>query len=68
MVKFVLKKKASRKNTDLCLGYKEIILLANVGPFPGGGDCLIVKADGKHCTINSNDLIADLEFYSISSL
>lgn len=26
----------------LCLGYEEIDLLFNAGPFPGGGDCLIV--------------------------
>ena len=67
MVTFTLKKDAAKEYPDLCLGYKEITVLANIGPFPGGGDCLVVKADGKHTTINSNDLIADLEAYDIIS-
>jgi hypothetical protein len=50
---------------DLCLGFKKIALLFNAGPFPGGGDCLIVSADGELTTINSNDLIHDLEAYNI---
>lgn len=50
---------------DLCLGYREISLLFNVGPFPGGGDCLVVNADGELMTINSADLIHDLDAYQI---
>ena len=49
----------------LCLGYKEISLLFNVGPWPGGGDCLIVCADGELLTINSNDLIHDIQAYQM---
>ena len=48
----------------LCLGYEEIDLLFNAGPFPGGGDCLIVKADGELVELNSNDLIHDLKAYT----
>ena len=51
---------------EAVLGYKNIHLLFNAGPFPGGGDCLIVEADGTIETINSNDLIHDLEAYEIS--
>lgn len=43
-----------------------IRLLFNAGPLPGGGDCLVVSADGELQTINSNDLIADIEFYDIA--
>jgi len=50
---------------DLCLGYKDIVLLFNAGPFPGGGDCLIVEADHKIIYVNSNDLIHDLDAYII---
>ncbi len=51
---------------DFCLGYDKIKLLFNVGPFPGGGDCLIVEADGELITINSGDLIHDLDAYELS--
>ena len=51
---------------DACLGYKEFKLLFNVGPFPGGGDCLLIEHEGKVEQINSNDLIHDLEAYEIS--
>lgn len=50
----------------LCLGYGEIRLLFNAGAFPGGGDCLFVEADGEVLTINSNDLIHDLDVYDLS--
>ena len=50
---------------DLCLGYGEIKLLFNVGPFPGGGDCLIIEADGNVITVNSADLIHDIEAYEL---
>lgn len=52
---------------DLCLGYDQIRLLFNAGPFPGGGDCLVIEADGEMTTANSNDLIHDLEAYELSS-
>ena len=51
---------------ETVLGYKIIQLLFNAGPFPGGGDCLIVDADGETQVINSNDLIHDLDAYEIS--
>ena len=51
---------------SLCLGFKEIHLLFNVGPFPGGGDCIIVEADTEIMTVNSNDVIHDLTAYVIS--
>ena len=50
---------------SLCLGYPRMRLLFNAGPFPGGGDCLIVGIDERVETINSNDLIHDLEAYEI---
>ena len=48
-----------------CLGFKKIELLFNAGPFPGGGDCLLVRADGEAIMINSNDLIHDMEAYEL---
>ena len=51
---------------SLCLGYKKIEFLANLGPFPGGGDCLIVRTDDGITMLNSNDLIHDIEAYSMS--
>ncbi len=51
---------------NLCLEYEKIKLLFNAGPFPGGGDCLIVEANGELMKINSNDLIHDLEAYKLS--
>ena len=51
----------------LALGHKEIKLLFNAGPFPGGGDCLIVEIGGRVETVNSNDLIGDLPAYICST-
>ena len=68
MVRLVLKDdfdKTQLETGDLCLGYKNIILLFNAGPFPGGGDCLIVMKEGNNEIVNSNDLIHDLEAYEI---
>ena len=68
MVSLTLKKKYDLKKLEtgsLCLGHKKISLLFNAGPFPGGGDCLIIKADGKTMLVNSNDLIHDLDAYTI---
>lgn len=68
MLKFVVKKNCDPKTLetgDYALGYKEIIFLANIGTFPGGGYCLVVKADGQNTTVNSNDLIHDLDAYDI---
>ena len=65
MLRLKRKKRSAKAAEGLRLGYKEIKLLFNVGRFPGGGDCLIVEADGKRTTINSNDLIADMEAYRI---
>ena len=65
MLRLQRKRRSVRSEEGLLLGYKEIKLLFNAGRFPGGGDCLIVEADGKRTTINSNDLIADMEAYSI---
>ena len=50
---------------DFCLGYDRIDLLFNAGPYPGGGDCLVVKADGELTYLDSNDLIHDLDAYTI---
>lgn len=66
MVRLTLKTDVDE--SELCLGYKEIKLLFNVGPFPGGGNCLIIEADGEVQMINSNTLIGDngdLEAYDI---
>ena len=52
---------------DLCLGYEKINLLFNTGPFPAGGDCLIIEADGKLLTVNSADIIHDLKAYNLST-
>jgi hypothetical protein len=51
---------------SVCLGYKEIELLFNLGPFPGGGDCIICKLDGEIDVTNGNDLIHDLEAYDVT--
>ena len=61
----VLKKK---QNVDTVLGYEEIKMLFNAGPFPGGGDCIIAEVDGEVITINSNDLILGLENYELSDV
>ena len=53
------------KGLELSLGFKDISLLFNIGPFPGGGDCLIVEANGKTQMINSNDIINDLDAYEL---
>ncbi len=50
---------------DLALGYETIELVFNAGPFPAGGDCLFIRADGEMVVINSNDLIHDLDAYEI---
>ena len=63
MVRLYLK--SSHGKSQICLGLKKIKLLFNVGPFPSGGDCLIVEVDGEVKTINSNDLIGDMEAYTI---
>lgn len=60
-----LRLKDNVEESELCLGYKDIKLLFNVGPFPASGDCLIIDADGEIMMINSNDLIDDLEAYDI---
>ena len=65
MLRLKLKKGSAKSANGLCLGFKEIKLLFNAGPFPGGGDCLIVEADGKRQTVNSNDLIAEIDAYNI---
>ena len=65
MLRLKLRKGVGKSTPGLTLGFKEIKLLFNVGPFPGGGDCLIVEVDGKRQTINSNDLIADMDAYNI---
>ena len=50
---------------DLVLGYENIELIFNAGPFPAGGDCLFIRGDGELVAINSNDLIHDLDAYEI---
>jgi hypothetical protein len=65
MVKLIIKEEKKTATEALA---KEIELLFNVGPFPGGGDCLIVKADGEITMLNSNDLIEDIEEYDIKAL
>lgn len=66
MIQLTLKENFDPKDLEtgsLCLGYSEISLLFNAGPFPGGGDCLFVNADNELMAINSNDLIHDLSAY-----
>ena len=68
MLKLIIKKQFDTSELECgecVLGFEQIELLFNAGPFPGGGDCLIVKADGENITINSNDLIHDLDAYNI---
>ena len=65
MVRLTLKPDV--EESELCIGYKEIKLLFNVGPYEGGGDCLIIEGDGEIKPTNSNDLIADLDSYEILS-
>jgi len=69
MVNLKMKKKfdtSQLETGDICLGFKHIRLLFSVGPLPGGGCCIIVEADGKIESVNSNDLIHDLEAYDLS--
>jgi hypothetical protein len=68
MIKLVRKKQfdpSQLETGDCCLGYDEIEVLFNMGPFPGGGHCIIVRADGENTYFNSNDLIHDLDAYDI---
>lgn len=65
MIRLKIKKGSAKSMKELSLGCKEIKLLFNASPFPGGGDCLIVEADGKGQTINSNDHIEDMDAYRI---
>lgn len=70
MVTLTLKPNFNESSLDtgaLALGYKEIKLLFNAGPFPGGGDCLVIEADGGVRSVNSNDLIHDMPAYILSS-
>jgi hypothetical protein len=53
------------KTADSVLGYKNITLLFNLGQAEGGGNLILVQADGKLVTINSNDLINDLPVYKL---
>lgn len=69
MVALKLKKdfnKSELETGNLCLGHEKIDLIFNVGPFPGGEDCLIVQIGGEIDTINSKDLIHDLDAYEIA--
>ena len=50
---------------DYWLGYSEIKLLFNLGPFPGGGDCIIAEVEGDMTFLNSNDVIHDIDGYEI---
>ena len=71
MVKLMLKSDfdpSELDSGDLNLGYKEVTLLFNAGPFIGGGDCIIVEADGRVGSINSNDLIHDMKAYQMSKI
>lgn len=66
MVQLELRKQFDESELEtgsLALGYKQMALLFNAGPFPGGGDCLIVESGGEIMAINSNDLIHDLDAY-----
>lgn len=56
-----------RRDEETVLGYDEIEVLENLGPFEGGGDCLVVRADGEIMVVNSNDVVSELKSYEISS-
>ena len=56
-----------KEGASPALGFKRIILIFNSGAFPNGGDCLFVKADDEYRTVNSNELIADLSNYRITT-
>lgn len=69
MVKLTLKKdldETELRERGAVLGFKELKLLFNAGPFEGGGYCIFVEADGEVDFLNSNDLINDLEVYDLS--
>lgn len=69
MVNLNMKKKLDESQLEMgqvCLGFKNMRLLFNVGTFPGGGNCIIVEADGEIQAVNSNDLIHDLDAYDLS--
>lgn len=53
------------KTRDYVLGFDEMELLLGIGQFPGGDDCLLLRTDGGKFTINSTDLIHDLDCYDI---
>ncbi len=71
MLRLTLKKDfdmSELETGDLCLGYEEIEIHMNLGPFPGGGDCIIIKADGEMIYVNSNDVIHDIDAYNIEAI
>ena len=58
--------KTTLETGDYTLGYDKIELLFNLGPYPSGGHCLLVRVDGK-LDVNSNDLMHDLDGYEAST-
>ena len=55
-----------KEEGDPVLGFKNVTLLFNLGPAEGGGNLILVQADGDLTTINSNDLTHDLPAYELS--
>ncbi|MBN2831557.1 MAG: hypothetical protein JXL82_04725 [Candidatus Omnitrophica bacterium] len=54
-----------KKEGSQVLGYKNISLLFNLGGAEGGGNLILVKADGHLDVINSKDLTHDLLAYQL---
>lgn len=54
-----------KESGDPVLGFKNITLLFNLGQAEGGGNLILVQADGELTTINSNDLMHDLPAYEL---
>ena len=48
----------------IALYHKELKLLFNLGPFPGGGDCIIIENDGRVDFTNSNNIIENATIYN----
>jgi hypothetical protein len=55
-----------KESGDPVLGFKNITLLFNLGQAEGGGNLILVQADGELTMINSNDLMHDLPAYELS--
>lgn len=63
LVRFDIKPDAER---DSVLGYEWFEIVLNVGPFPGGGDMLVVRTEDGVAVFNSNDVVEEYDLYDLT--